>query len=174
MLNRHVTQMRLGEDDIALGVECGLVDREFARDLAHQHQRCIDRRRIVLGHVERIDGLGRRGERVGVGTEGEAKALQHLLGVPRCLKKKTAEYHVLEDMRDAFLVVAFHQRAGIDPEAKRYAALRRRVALDRIAHAVWERAEANRSVRRQVAGGLRPGPRWRRIRQRWYRKDKKD
>ncbi len=148
--------MRLGEDDIALCIECGLRDHKLAGDLAHQHQRGIDGCRVVLRHVEGIDGLRRRGEGVGVGAEGEAQALQLLDHVAVGHMRRTSERHVLEHMGDALLVVPLHQRAGGDAKAERHRALGRGVVLDRIAHAVGQRAETHRGIGRQVAPDLGP------------------
>ena len=128
--------MRFGEHDVAFGIERGLVDVEIARDLAHQHDAGVDRRRIVLGHVEHVDGLRRLRVGVGVGTERQTEALQlaHHVAVGDMLR--TAEGHVFEHVCDALLVVAFHQRADIHAQPNRQRAFGRGVAADRVAHAV--------------------------------------
>jgi hypothetical protein len=152
-----VARALLRQDDPALAIDGGGVEQEFASQFAHQEQAGVDGLVVHLGEVELVNRLGEAGVGVGVGSESQAGALQHLDHLAFLHGLGAVEGHVLQEVGDAALGLGLAERAGVDAEADGGLALRRGVAGDGVFHAVRERAEADGGVGRQVGGDLGPG-----------------
>ena len=152
-----VAEPLLREDHTAFLVHRALVEGEVAGDLAHQHQRGVERGVVGLGQVELVGGVVEAGAGVGVGAERQAEAfegLNHLAPARHVLG--TVEGHVLEEVCEALLVVVLHQRADIEAQPHRRLTGRRGVFQNRIAHPVGQGAEADVGVGFEVGARLRP------------------
>jgi hypothetical protein len=116
-VGRGVAQPLLGEDHAALLVHRALVQQQVAGDLAQQHQRGVDGLVVGFRQVELVDRGVEAGLGVGVGAEGQAQPLQvlHHLAAGRHVGR-TIESHVLEEVRQALLVVALHLRADVETQ----------------------------------------------------------
>src|SRR6185437_14143723 len=69
---------------------------------------------------------------------------------------RTAEGHMLEEMRESLLRFALLHRSGLDGEPHRNRAFWRCICHDRVAHAISKLPEENRRVAGQIALSLRP------------------
>ncbi len=153
---RRVARALLGQDDAALPVDGGGIQQQPVGAFAHQGDGLVEAVLVRIGQVELIDRLGLGGGGVGVGAEGQAQALQPLDHVAFRHVLGAVEGHVFEEVGEPLLDVGLHQRAGVEPQAQRSLPRWGRVALDGVAHAVRQHAEAHIGVRRDVAPGLRP------------------
>ncbi len=95
VLNRNVVQARFGQNHVAFGIQRDLTDVEIARDLAHQHEAGVERHRVILGHVEHVDGLRRLRVGIGVGAECQPEALQFAYHIAICDMLRTTKRHVV-------------------------------------------------------------------------------
>ena len=147
---------RLGQHHLALGVERVGRERDVAGDFAQETKAGIHRRGVGLAEIEAIDGFLLPGGCVGVGAEAQAEPLQRLHHLAVGDVGRAAEGHVLDEVREALLVLPLLQRAGLDDEPHGDRAGRQGVLLDRVAQAIGQRAERHLRVGLQVARRLRP------------------
>ncbi len=149
----------LGQHDRPFRFERRILERELARRLAHQHQRGIDLGAVGRGDVELVDRLGEIGGGVGIRTHRETEPFQHVQRFAALDMRRSAERHMLQEMRQPQLRLGLVHRSRVDPQADRYPAGRDRAAHHGIAHAVGKDAEQNARAGLDVATILRPG-RW--------------
>jgi hypothetical protein len=112
-----VARALLRQDDPALAIDGGGVEQEFASQFAHQEQAGVDGLVVHLGEVELVNRLGEAGVGVGVGSESQAGALQHLDHLAFLHGLGAVEGHVLQEVGDAALGLGLAERAGVDAEA---------------------------------------------------------
>ena len=154
---RRVAGAFLADDDAALGIDGVRRHQGRRHHLTQDVQAGIDRLVLGVGQLQHIGGLVKAGEGVGVSAEGQTQALKdaqhlvfrHVLGA--------VEGHVLHEVGQTLLVVALHQRAGVDAQAERGLTRRRRIVQQGVAHAVGQQAVTDGRVGGNVAGGLGPG-----------------
>ena len=89
-------------------------------------------------------------ERRAVGPEGEAEALQRGREGAVGVAARAAKRHVLDEVREAELVVALVQRADGHEQPERNAILRLGVGENRVAKAIGQRALAQRRIAREI------------------------
>ena len=140
----------------ALPVDRALVEAQFARSLAHQHQRRIEQVGVVARQVELIQREVETGRRVGIGPERQPLALEQLDHLAFGHVGRAVKRHVLDEMGVALLGIGFRNRPGIHVEPHLCLRLRGGVWANDVAHPVRELAELERRIDRQVA--LLPGP----------------
>ena len=140
----------LAEDDTPLAVDCGWIELDLAGDLAEQEHRRVDVLVVCLGQVEHI---GRRVEsryRVRVRSECKTLALQDFHHVALGHVSGPVESHMFDEVRKTTFVLGLADRSECELKPHRGRALRRRVAHDRVLHAVGEGAVLDRWVRSDV------------------------
>ena len=150
----------LADDDAALGIDGVRRHQGRRHHLAQDVQAGVDGLVLGVRQLQHIGGLVEAGEGVGVGAEGQTQpfknahhlVLGHVLGA--------VEGHMLHEVGQTLLVVALHQRTGVDAQAERRLAGRGRILQQGVAHPVRQQAVADGGVGRDVAGRL--GPRVRR------------
>ena len=138
------------------------------RPVLENEQRPIDDGRTVGGNLELVDRLVEA--RVGVDVRAEVHARRLQEGNPLLLGEvlRAVEGHVLDEVRQAALVVVFEHRPGVDDEPELGAILGLLVDADVVAHAVGQRADRDpridgngrrqrRVVRTRDDGALRRG-----------------
>jgi len=142
----------LAQDDAALLVDLGRLQQEAA-GIIGEHPHALGERGLVgLRQLEQVLRAVEAGEGVRVAAEAHAHALEELDERARRVVRAAVEGHVLEEVREAALVLALMERAGLDDQAQRGPALRLLVGIDDVADAIGQPAEARRRVGRQVAG----------------------
>ena len=141
-----------GKDHPALALHRFGRDGEFARGLAHQHQRGIEQFLVIARQVEHVGDALEPGRGIGVRSEGQPLAFEQLDHLALGNARRAVEGHVFEIMRQAALVVVLGQRAGIDPHPHQRRALGRGVAADDVAHPVVEPPEHETGIDRHIAG----------------------
>jgi hypothetical protein len=144
----------LAEDDAALLVDLR-VEQQQAAGVVGQHLQALgDVFRVGVGQLQHILGAVETGGGIGVAAETHAHALEKLDERAGRVVLAAVEGHVLEEVRDAALILLLMERTRLDEQAERGAALRLLVGIDHVAHAVGQGAEARRRVSREVAAGL--------------------
>ncbi|MND78385.1 hypothetical protein D3C80_700990 [compost metagenome] len=152
-----VAQAFFALDDAALGVDVLCLHQGLGDLFTHDAQRGVDRLVVGARQLQRIGGLVKAGEGVGVSAEGQAQAFQNTQQFVLGHIGRAVESHVLHEVGQTQLVFILHQRPGGDAQAQRGLARRRGVFQDGVAHAVRQGAEADIGVGGDVAGGLGPG-----------------
>ena len=125
----------------ALARHCLLVEGQFARRLAHQHQGRVEQIRIRARQVELVLRALHPGRCVGVRPEGEAQPFEQSDHLALGHIGRSVEGHVLDEMREAALVIALVERSGGNLHADQRGVLGPVVAPDDIAQPVIEPPE---------------------------------
>ena len=153
---RRITGTLLGEDHTALAVDRRRREQQTVRRLAHQHQRLVDQLVAGVRQVQLVDRLQEAGVRIRIGTEGEPKPLEQLHHLAFRDVLAAVEHHVLEEMREAALVVGFHHGADPEAHAHRRGLARQRIAHQRVAQSVRQLPVGDRRVGLELGGLVRP------------------
>ena len=113
-----VARPLLAQDHPALRLDLVSGEGQPPGDLAENAKALVDQRRVVTRHVQLVDRLIETGARVGVSTEGEPRPLQqgHQLAGLKVLG--AFEGHVLDEVGEAALRLALHERASLDQQAQ--------------------------------------------------------
>ena len=158
--HRHlrVAHARLGaeaeppflEDDAALLLDLGRLERHVVRPVLHDQQRAIDRRRGCRSE----SGADRPSRRSSVcaltcAPNRIPSAWMNAGDVLPREVQRAVERHVLDEMRQPALVIVLEHRAGVDDESKLGAAARLSVRPDEVLQPVRQPADAGPAGRRR-------------------------
>ena len=130
-------------DDAAFPVDRLVGNGQFAGRFAHQHQRGVDQIGVGPGQVQLVDRIFEPGRGIGVRAEGKAKPFEQLDHLAFGHIGRPVEGHVFEHVGKTEFLLAFIDPAHVEAEPDDGGTLRRTVPEDRIAHAVFEHAEAD-------------------------------
>ena len=108
--------------------------------VAQDPQALADQRRVVARQIELVDRTVEAGLGVGVRAERQPGTLQEVDQLAGRPVGRALERHVLQEVREAALVVVLHQRAGLDQQAQADAARWRGIRQDGVAQRHWAAA----------------------------------
>src|ERR1044071_7567749 len=100
-------QAPFGEDDGALALDGGLVEERAARPVLEHSQRLIEDAGTARRHLQRILRLVETGFRVRVRADAEADRLEEGVDSLTGEVLRSLELHVLDEVREAALVIVF-------------------------------------------------------------------
>jgi len=153
---RGVARGLLAEDHAAFAFDERGVERGLGAVFVEGGQALLERGGGRVGKFEVIDGVVVVCEGGVIGTEADAEALEGVDQRVARMGAGAAENHVLDEMREAALVVAFVQRADGDDEPERDAVAWFGVAPDDVAEAVGQRTLNERGIGGEIGAKLGP------------------
>ena len=134
------------ENDPALLVDLGRVERHVARKIFKDGERPIHNRRIAGRDLQLVHSLVEAGVRVHVRAEPHAQRLHEAGDLLLRKMPRAVEGHVLDEMREPPLIFVFEYRTRFDDEPKLGPRLRQPVLADVVAQAVRERANRDQRI----------------------------
>ncbi len=143
------------EDDAALLVDLVGFEGDVGGPVAEDEEGAIDDRAVVGRNLQQVDRLVEAGVRVDVGAEPHPRRLQERDDLLLREVARAVERHVLDEVREAALVVVLEHRAGVDGEAELGAPGRLGVVADVVAQAVRQRADRDPRIDRHRDGQRR-------------------
>ena len=143
----------LGEDDGALALDGGVLEKGAARPVLEHGQRPvegIERARPVGRHAQQILGLVEARHRVRVRADAEADRPEEGFDALTREVTRSLELHVLDEVREATLVIVLQHRSGADDQPHFGLARGLGVRADVEAEAVGQAADQDLGIDRHV------------------------
>ena len=139
-------------DDTALTLKLFLVEEDIAGPTVEDFNTHLDHLGVVGGHVDVVDRLIERGVGVDVATELDTMFLQLVDHLVVGIALDAVEGHVLTEVGQTLLVVAFHDGTGVGDQAELNHVLGLLVITDVIGEAVVECAIEHLLVEGHLGG----------------------
>ncbi len=134
-------QARFFEDDAALLVDGVSIEAHAVGPVFQHLEGAGDVLRFVGRNRQDVHGLVERGVGIQVGAEAHADRLQVRHQLVLAEIGRAIERHVLDEVRQAALVVVFQDRAGLDDQAQFELVFGARIALDVVGQAIGQLAD---------------------------------
>ncbi len=146
MQSERVALSFFAEDHSSLTIDRGLIELHFARDFSEQEQCGVDMLGVRLRQFEHVGGGVETRHGVGVRPERKALPFEHLDHLAFGYVGRPVERHMFDEVSEATFVFGFPDGAESDLETHGRRAFGRRIAHDRIFHAVGQRAVSDRGI----------------------------
>ena len=143
--------------DAALVRDLGRVEQLAVRPVLENRERLVDDARRVGRNRQDVDRLVEARVGVQVGAEPHTDRLQVLHEIVLVEMRRAVERHVLDEVREAELVLVLEHRAGVHDEPQLGALFRLVIDADVVADAVRQRADLDLGIDRQRRGCRRRG-----------------
>ena len=143
---------RLVEDDVALLVDVGIVQRQAMGPVFQHREALVDVTALVGGDRQDVDGFVEAGVGVQVGAPLDPDRLQVRHQFVFLEVGRAIEGHMLDEVGQPLLVVVFEHRAGLDHQAQFELLFRLAVLLDVVGQAVGQFAHFDLRADRDRVG----------------------
>ena len=139
------------DDDAPFLVDFVGLERHVVRPVLEHQKRPVDDGQVLGGHLQHVDGLVEAGKRVHARPEAHADRLHERHDVEFREVFGPIERHVLDEVRQAPLVVVFEHRAGVDHQPQFGAVARPRIAAHVVPEPVVEHTRPDLGIDRNAA-----------------------
>ena len=124
----------------------------LAGEVGERLNTLFDDARFVGGQLKHVDRFVKGGVGVDVRPHACPRRFQRGNELPRLVALRAVEGHVLEEMRQALLIVRLIDRTRLDHEPENDPLLRPAVLADVVSEAIRQRSGRDRAVERQPIG----------------------